>query len=232
MSMDYISERAELAFIIGGGDDFMSEDDALKLEDVLSIVNAACCIVGVAPSIATPVCDPAQFNLNVNDSNLNQLLPHGQTKIVVEAICHALATGKLETIRYERADVAGFGEVGYDLWKTLIDVDELKRWLLSRNCKPPFFFGNDASNIPDYLEIKHPSFSPEIAATIRVWEAIQDPELRKGGKTVKAAATEWLENNYRELGLIHNGERSKSAIDRIATLVNWEPSGGAPRTPG
>ena len=159
-------------------------------------------------------------------------LPYTQVEMVVKAICAAITTRKIEPAYAARASITmELGYTFYDIWETLIEVDELKRWLLSRNCKPPFFFGADASNTPDYLEVKHPNFSPEIAAAIRVWEAIQDPELRKG-KTVKAAATEWLETNYRKLDLMHNGKRSNEAIKRIATLVNWESSGGAPKTPG
>jgi hypothetical protein len=150
---------------------------------------------------------------------------------VATAICNAITGEKLKAAHIERPNVHGISDSLLDIWDTLIDVEELKRWLITRNCKPPFFFGADASNTPDYLEAKHPSFSPEIAAAIRAWEAIQDPELRKG-KTVKAAATEWLETNYRELDLMHNGKRSNEAIKRIATLVNWESSGGAPKTPG
>lgn len=231
MDIDDFSGHIDLRlYSIGGSGDFMSEDDALKLSDTLSIANAACCIVGISPSLMSRQSH-RDFCLNAGDSNTDELLPSAQTKIVIDAICNAVTTQKLEIAHLERPDSQYTTVADYDIWETIIDVDELKRWLLSRNCKAPFFFGNDTSNIPNCLEIKHPSFSPEIAAAIRVWEAIQDPELRKG-KTVKAAATEWLENNYRELGLIHNGERSKSAIERIATLVNWETGGGAPKTPG
>jgi hypothetical protein len=231
MSMDYISDHIDLApYSIGGAGGFMSEDSALKLADTLSIATAACCIVGISPSSMFRV-NSRDFHLIIGDSNTNELLPTAQTNTVVDAICNAITTGKLETAHLERPDWEHSGETDYVIWETLIDVDELKRWLLSRNCKPPFFFGADASNTPDYLEPKNPNFSPEIAAAIKAWEAIQDSELRKG-KSAKTAATEWLETNYRELGLIHNGKRSGSAIERIATIVNWETSGGAPKTPG
>lgn len=223
MSMDYIFDHSDLAsYSLGGSGNFMSEDSALKLADTLSIAHAACCIVGVSPSLITHV-DSRHFRLNSGDTNTDKLLPWAQADAVTDSICNAVTSRKLEVIHTEDQE--------YSTLNTLIDVDELKRWLLSRNCKPPFFFGADSSNAPDYLETKHPSFSPEIAAAIKVWGAIQDPELRKG-KTAKAAATEWLETNYRELGLVHNGKRSNSAIERIATLVNWETSGGAPKTPG
>jgi hypothetical protein len=231
--MDQNDVDDDLMFLrIGGtGINFMSEDSALKLADALSIVTAACCIVGVAPSVADYFHGPSQFTLSVGDSNLNERLPISETKVVAEAICSAITTGKLIAAHVARPNVEGIGETIFDLWETIIEVDELKRWLLSRNCKPPFFFGADASKTPNYLEAKHPNFSPEIAAAIKAWEAIQDPELRKG-KTIKAAVKDWLETNYRELGLIHHGQRSNSAIERIATLVNWETSGGAPKTPG
>jgi hypothetical protein len=210
---------------------YMTEDDALKLADAIPVISAACCIVGVTPSIAVFGDNPSNFSLIGGNSIGGHDLPYAQVEMVVKAICAAITTGKIEPAHTSRPSIMEFGITFYDIWDTLIEVDELKRWLLSRNCKPPFFFGADASNTPDYLEPKHPSFSPEIAAAIKAWEAIQDQELRKG-KTVKAAVTEWLNTHYRELGLMHNGNRSNSAIERIATLVNWETSGGAPKTPG
>ncbi|WP_100638218.1 hypothetical protein [Marinobacter salexigens] len=231
MTPDYISDYVDLSvFSLGGSGKFMTEDDALKLSDTLSIANAACCIVGVSPALITNDTYMT-IHLNAGDSNINDLLPSAETNIVVQAICNAITTGKLEVAHLERPDSEHATAADYVIKETIIEVDELKRWLLSRNCKPQFFFGADAGNTPDYLELKHPNFSAEIAAAIRAWEAIQDPELRKG-KTAKAAATEWLETNYRELGLMHNGKRSGSAIERIATIVNWETSGGAPKTPG
>lgn len=218
-------------YSIGGAEGFMSEDSALKLADSLTIVSAACCIVGVAPSIAGFGKNCTQFTLSVGDTDTDQLLPTAQACTVADSICNAIYTGKLKAACLERPQGEALLDINYNIWATLIDVDELKRWLVSRNCKPPFFFGADESNKPDYLDKKHPSFSLEIAAAIQVWEAIQDPELRIG-KSVKGAATEWLETNYSELGLIHNGKRSASAIERIAAIVNWETSGGAPKTPG
>jgi hypothetical protein len=232
MGTDFLSNSAEVdLYGVGGINEFMTEDDALKLADALSVVNAACCIVGVAPSLASYFHGPEQFVLDANDSNTNQRLPETQARIVAMAICTAITTGKLKAAHIERPNVHGISESLLDIWDTLIDIDELKRWLLSRNSKPPFFFGANASNTPVYLEAKHPNYSPEIAAAIKVWKAIQDPELRKG-KTAKAAAIDWLETNYRELGLMHQGKRSNAAIERIALVVNWETSGGAPKTPG
>jgi hypothetical protein len=232
MSVDYISEDSNLTpYRIGGAEGFMSEDSALKLADALTIVSAACCIVGVAPSIARHGKNCTQFTLSVGDSDTDRLLPIAQAAAVADSICTALDTGKLKPACLERPQGEAVLETRYNIWGTIIDVDELKRWLLSRNCKPPFFFGTGESNKPDYLDNKHPSFSLEIAAAIQAWEAIQDPELRKG-KTVKAAATVWLTTNYRELDLIHNGKCSSEAIKRIATLVNWQRSGGSPKTPG
>ena len=214
---------------INTDDGFMGEDEALKLADALSIVNAACCIVGINPSF-TIKDGLTDFDFHSTSAGRPAKMPFGQTDLTISAICSAIKTEKLTPAHLEHADTESSKDTFYNIWETLIDVDELKRWLLSRNCKPPFFFGDEASSTPSYLEDTHPHYSPQIAAAIQAWEAIQDPELRKG-KSVKGAATEWLETNYRALGLVHNGERNNNAITRIATLVNWETSGGAPKTP-
>tara|TARA_R110002074_G_scaffold203728_2_gene371881 strand:- start:4889 stop:5587 length:699 start_codon:yes stop_codon:yes gene_type:complete len=214
---------------------FMSEDEALKLADTLSILQAACCIVGVPPSQLYCVSEGLSYKW-IKEDRLN--LPYNQISTVVVAICNAITSKTLEAahiivpsfIDFECLEIE-LKETDYHLCETLIRVDELKRWLQLRNFEPPFFFGKKKAFELDYLDETHPHFSSQVAAAIKAWEAVQDPELRKG-KTVKGAAIQWLEANYHALGLVHNGERNNSAIDRIATLINWDTGGGAPKTPG
>jgi hypothetical protein len=44
------------------------------------------------------------------------------------------------------------------------------------------------------------------------------------GRSPKAALLAWLETNKPDL--------SANARERIATVANWQPTGGAPKTPG
>jgi hypothetical protein len=68
------------------------------------------------------------------------------------------------------------------------------------------------------------AYPPELQAAIEAFEAVSnDPQLTVG-RSVKAALTEWLRLNKTDL--------SNGACERIATVANWQPSGGAPKTPG
>lgn len=214
----------------------MKENEALKLADSLSLMQAACCIVGISPCLVRPHFDSKglSYEWAVEDY---QHLPKRQLMTVVSAICNAIS---IKTIKAARTVYPSFHDfeylevelkdTDYHLFETLIEVEELKKWLLSRNCRPTFFFGDEATKTPKYLDKTHPHFASQLAAAIQTWEAIQDPELRKR-KSVKSAAKDWLQNHYTEFDLIHDGKRNESAIERIATLTNWEPGGGAPKTP-
>src|SRR5690554_610527 len=200
----------------------LEEMELLKFSDSLSIFQAACCILGIPPSFVFIDEDTGGFGWHIPTANRYPDLPFHHLPTVAELIDSAISTGSLSIV----SDESTFNE----LVSIRVRTDELKDWLASKNRKPEFFFGCQASAIPDYLNENHPHFSLQLHVAVKAWEAIQDEELRKG-KSVKAAATAWIENNYRALGLVHEGRRNDSAIERIATLINWKPTGGAPKTP-
>ncbi len=67
-------------------------------------------------------------------------------------------------------------------------------------------------------------YPDELRAAIEAFEAVQGDYMALAGKTPKRAITDWLEVNRPEL--------TANARERIATVANWAPSGGAPKTPG
>ena len=81
----------------------------------------------------------------------------------------------------------------------------------------------------DYLDPKHPRYAPKLAASIKVWKAMEDESLLKGKGTVSAMKS-WLELRYKELGLIHKGKINNTAIQEVAKVANWNEDGGAPTT--
>lgn len=196
------------------------EMELLKLADSLTTNQAACCILGIPPSLVSFDNLTGHPSWQSRAASSFPELPFHHLSTILGIIEAAIAAGSLTPLP---SDDPMFEEAR-------IRVEELKDWLASKNRKPEFFFGSQASAVPDYLDENHPRFSHQLNAAVKAWEAIQDEELRKG-KSIKAAATGWLENNYRALGLVHKGERNNSAIERIAALINWEPTGGAPKTP-
>lgn len=124
--------------------------------------------------------------------------------------------------------------------KTLIGRDDLKEWLASNGIHNGFFFP-DSTDAPDYLDPKNPRYAPKLAAAVRVWQAMEDENLRRG-KNPFSAMEQYLETRYKELGLFHEkdnlkngtvaGDINKTAISEVAKVANWQPGGGAPKTPG
>lgn len=61
-----------------------------------------------------------------------------------------------------------------DWSETKVTHEDLKQWLLSRNFKPAFFFEEQSSNTPDYLNPKHSRYAKKLAATVTAWQSVAD----------------------------------------------------------
>ena len=57
----------------------------------------------------------------------------------------------------------------------------------------------------------------------------KDAEIEGGSP--KNTIKNWLSGHAVDLNLIYEGKPNKSAIEEVAKIVNWEPKGGAPKTP-
>jgi hypothetical protein len=67
-------------------------------------------------------------------------------------------------------------------------------------------------------------YPPKLRAAIEAFEAVYNDPTLTTSRHPKTALREWLESNRPDL--------SNEAKDQIATVANWKPSGGAPKTPG
>jgi len=146
---------------------------------------------------------------------------------------------------YATADIAQYIEGGKDWGAVRINRDNLIEWLIERENTSSFcnylqeiqeqqkkfraaFKFHDRSYL-GYLNPENPRYAPKLAAAIRAWQAVEDPK----GKHPAQAIREWLTRNAKELGLLKDdGKPNKSAIEDIAKIANWQPKGGAPKTPG
>lgn len=68
------------------------------------------------------------------------------------------------------------------------------------------------------------SYPPELRAAIEAYRAIRNDPSALAGRSPREALERWLEENKPEIGF--------NARKRIATVANWSPQGGAPKTPG
>jgi len=105
--------------------------------------------------------------------------------------------------------------------------EDLIDWLRRRGVSSGFFFpaGTDA---PDYLDPGNPRYASKLAAAVRAWQAVTD----SGGASPKQALVKWLREHAAEFGLTDDeGKQNETGIDEVAKVANWQPGGGAPKTP-
>lgn len=112
--------------------------------------------------------------------------------------------------------------------ETTIELDELKRWLKSRGITPEFFFPEGA---PDgFRDPKHTRYSAKLACAVAAWETVKS---RSNNKSVKATIEEWVRANAAVFDMVGpDGLPTENAIQQVAQVVNWDPSGGAVPTGG
>ena len=221
----------------------MSKWDAMRMADVMTVAEAACCIVGIPTTMlgTNTSTDPYLRS----DMELGNVFDDGRDVFcrVVDLLRNSIMAEKLQAIKiyagkYHHVRMVGDESDGYwepvgqiDAWKTLIDVDDLKKWLESRNLRPAFFFPPtpSASDEPEYLDPNHPRYAPKLAAAVRAWEAVTDPGSRR---TPKQALDKWLREHGAAYGLTDDeGKAKETAIEEISKVANWNPNGGVPKTP-
>jgi hypothetical protein len=115
-----------------------------------------------------------------------------------------------------------------ELWQSTVDVAALKVWLKERGFSSGFFFPV-SDDTPDYLDPRNPRYAPKLAAAVHAWQAVTD----SGRKSPKQALEKWLREHASEFGLTDDeGQPVNQAVEDCSKVANWQPSGGAPKTPG
>jgi hypothetical protein len=115
-----------------------------------------------------------------------------------------------------------------DIQASVVDRESLVNWLSGRGVRAGFFFPLTPDG-PEYLDRSHPRFAPKLAAAVRAWLAVTDPQ----GKHPKQALTKWLREHAAEFGMTDDeGKPNETGIEETAKVANWQPGGGAPKTPG
>lgn len=115
-----------------------------------------------------------------------------------------------------------------DWGKTTVALNDVRAWLASRGVKTGFFFPT-ATDAPDYLDPGNARYALKLAAAVKAWQAVTDPK----GKHPKQALVKWLREHAAEFGLTDDeGKPNETGIEEAAKVANWQPGGGAPKTPG
>ncbi|WP_375626468.1 hypothetical protein [Bartonella sp. PS17NMGDW] len=212
----------------------MENSDGLKfwrLSEKLTILQAALLIVGLNPGkylfvnkLEPEKSDIYEDNLSVSSEKTANF------RAAYHAIVQAGKSNRLE-IEWSYYNFSDF----IDADSSYVRVDDLKEWLSSRGLYPPFFFPeDDSAETKDqkyyaFQDPTHPRYAPKLAAIVAAWEAVSEVE---GGKTVKGTLIKWLSDNAVQYKLVDdNNLPREKLIEELAAVANWEPTGGAPKTP-
>jgi hypothetical protein len=205
----------------------MESLDYWRFCEELTVVQAALLVVGH---------DPSQFGDYVQGWR-SEDKPVGYVA-VISALQHSIILDRLEAAKvylnldYQHPDVEHpINRIDWNA--TLLRVDKLKTWLAGRGLKTGFFFP-EGPVTAEYLDRSNPNFSAKLASAVEAWKAIGEDRAKKSsGRSVKSDLTKWLNLHAAEYGLTNDqGEPNKQAIDEVAKVANWNPKGGAPKTPG
>ena len=219
----------------GFDESFISE--YWRLCDELTVQQAVLLIVGIDPASKAAECE--QWNPEER--------PRGYDA-VKQALSAALRKGVVSGKHRQQSEYdindcfIGERPDTTDIEASKVETASLVQWLRSREVNTGFFFPQEdsSSKEPDYLNPKHPRYSFRLAAAVRVWQAMEDENLRRGKGPIPAME-DWLSSRYKELGLVHRqsnqksgyekGDRNGGAISQVAKIANWNPDGGTPETP-
>ena len=197
-----------------------------RICDELTIVQAGLLIAGRDPSVDGEYIEswePAKWPLGYAAAKT--------------AISNALRRGTItgEVFPDYEYDFNGnaCGEIrgSIDVRKSRVEVESLRTWLAGRGLKIGFFFPQPQVR-QDYLDSKNPRYAPKLAAAVLAWEAIGG-EAIMSGKSPKQLLMKWLREHAAEFALSdEDGKPNETGIEEAAKVANWQPTGGAPKTPG
>ncbi|MFQ2382677.1 hypothetical protein [Aeromonas dhakensis] len=78
-----------------------------------------------------------------------------------------------------------------------------------------------------FLDPEHDRYAPKLAAVVSAWHNYNE----QPGRTPKQSLLQFLTKNANNFGLVDSeGTPLKGLID-LAAVANWQPNGGAPKTP-
>lgn len=106
--------------------------------------------------------------------------------------------------------------------ETTVRTEALRKWCDERGIWNPWQAANLPVDRTPAAALTH--YPGELQAAIDAFNAVHGNDAALRGKSPRQALSAWLSDNCPEL--------SSKARDRIATVANWEPGGGAPKTPG
>lgn len=187
--------------------------DSWQHVEFLSIHDAACLLLGVEPV------------------ERNRVLPHEVTAMQ-KALGQAVIVGRLPVyaaFAWQEDSLDGpepitshqIGPHTHLADSSTVLVDDLIVWCEAKSI--PHLWGKRRKN-PMEAVAQMPDCPAELHAAIEAFSAVYLSPAATMTRSPKNALLAWLEQ--------HKPELSSNARERVATVANWQPTGGAPKTPG
>ena len=194
-----------------------------KLCDEFTVHQAALLAIGIDPASET-------------GSNCIDWKPHERPmgyEGAKQGISAALRKGQVTGKNVETQDTDWNGNAIGDIPNTTevnqssVNRDSLVLWLKGRGITSGFFFPAEDES-PDYMK-PGPRYAPKLSAAVSAWQAVTDPKAQ----SPKQALMRWLREHASQFGLADDeGKPNETGIEEVAKVANWQPGGGATRTPG
>ena len=196
--------------------------DYWRFCEVLTVKQAALLILGCDPASDFGYCEgwPIERRPAGYEAVKQALISALKKSTITGQICSLIDTDNDRNITN---DIPGTVSVN----ESTVDRDSLLGWLQSRGLRRGFFFPMESDD-PDYLNQNHPRYASKLAAAVRAWQAVTDP----GKKSPKQALDKWLREHAAEFGMVDDdGNPVNLAVEECSKIANWQPGGGATRTP-
>lgn len=189
-----------------------------RLAEELNVIQAALLIVEI---------EPAEMQSDV-ERWVDEKKPPGYSAVST-ALKNAI---KAERLPAKIEMIHEMDGIQYIDWSsTTFRVEDLKNWLKERNFSTGFFF-QDNKTTGNFLDPQNEYYAPKLSAAVNAWSAVTDDSTLLDGKSPKQALDKWLRENASHYGLTKDdGNPNESAIEEISKIANWNPVGGAVKTP-
>lgn len=220
----------------------LSEGQALRLNNSFDFYTAAMIALGIKPSAIEQDNFDGDFYWVLQGHSHEPILKHALAEIMRKeraeiidqnhiqnnalSIMHSVEKEMTAIIDATRnALAAAFPEannqIGYPTSRNTITREELKTFLDERGIYPEFFANTENGKVP-YLSKDHAHYAEELAIAVEVWTALAENPSLTEKKSPKKSAQTFLSEKFPTL--------SENSKERISTLINWSPAGGAPKT--
>lgn len=159
------------------------------------------------------------------NSDLGQYKPSMRDVLYQElksSLIAAVKGGNISTATPEKIDEGIFKKLVSE--NTLVLVSSVKEWFAHNNFETPFFVNNaKPTSTNEFMDKNHPEHSIELNIAIEAWQRFSDLGLTHPNDYVQ----KWLDQEYPDKP---NGSSvqvvlSKSAKERIITMINWNKKG-------